>query len=241
MRDYVLFQICEPFRQQLISNHKFYVEQAQKRLLSQFDDIKGEANRFAEKWLEEHSHLYNPDRHDPGEFEERAFDKSITFYELLNDMRNTTRLSVVAGMFHEWDKQLRDWLSDELMHAFPGPAAKSAVWKRNFGDIIDLLECLGWPVRDQEYYAWLDACRLVVNIYKHGLGGSFEELKKNHPQFLEGVFDGELNQDEREQYLDHTHLKVSDEHMVHFSNAIIAFWADVPENTFQSQLLSIPN
>ena len=102
-----------PFRQELISNHKFYVEQARKRLLSQFEDVSGEADKFAEEWLSKADQWFDPDRHDPDEFQEQAYDKSITFYGLLTDMHDQTRLSVIAGMYHEWDKQLRDWLSLE--------------------------------------------------------------------------------------------------------------------------------
>lgn len=93
----------EPFRQQLISNHQFYMEQAQKRLLSQFKDISGEADKFAQEWLSKADQWFDPDRHDPDEFQERAYDESITFYGLLTDMHDQTRLSVIAGMYHEWE------------------------------------------------------------------------------------------------------------------------------------------
>jgi len=54
MSDYVLFQMWGPFRQSLIDGHLFYVGQARKRLLSQFDDIEADADRAAEErsvWL----------------------------------------------------------------------------------------------------------------------------------------------------------------------------------------------
>lgn len=68
----VLFQMWEPFRQSLIAGHLFYVEQARKRLLSQFDDIDAEADRAAADWLQNNSHRFDPDRHYAGVFEERA-------------------------------------------------------------------------------------------------------------------------------------------------------------------------
>lgn len=124
---YVLFQMWGPFRQSLIDGHLFYVEQARKRLLTQFENIEAEADKASEDWLENNSHRFDPDRDDPGSFYEAAGEAGIEFYRLLSDMRDQTQLSVVAGMFHEWDKQLRDWLVREIGHWHRGiwPPKKS--------------------------------------------------------------------------------------------------------------------
>ena len=137
----IFLHMWEPFRQQLISNHKFYVEQAQKRLLSQFEDISGEADKYAEEWLSRASQWFDPDRHDPDDFQVQAYDESIDFYGLLTDMHNQTRLSVIAGMYHEWDKQLRDWLSLEIRRSFPGEKTRAAIWGQPFPGIFDMLKC----------------------------------------------------------------------------------------------------
>lgn len=116
MSRYVLFQMWEPFRQALIERHKFYVYQARTRLLSQFDDIEGEADKAAKDWLELASQRFDPDRDDEGAIYEAANDEGIACYQLLKDMHGDIRLSVVAGMFHQWDKQLRDWTMREVLH-----------------------------------------------------------------------------------------------------------------------------
>ena len=130
---YVLFQMWGLFRQSLIDGHLFYVEQARKRLLLQFDDIGADADRAAEEWLKQRSHHFDPDRHDPGNFYEAAYEAGIEFYGLLSGMREQTRLSVVAGMFHEWDKQLRDWLAWEIQHWHHGKNVTLKVWSVDFG------------------------------------------------------------------------------------------------------------
>lgn len=241
MRGYVCFQMWEPFRQSLISGHRFYVEQAQKRLLRQFDDIENEADKAAEQWLAQHGRHFDPDRHNPEDYYESANEHAIEFYQLLNDMRDQTRLSIVAGMFHEWDKQLRDWLGREIQRMPFGEAVVSKIWAVDFNKITDFLECLGWTVRGEAYFKTLDACRLVVNVYKHGKGGSFDELKAKYPKYLldplsiDGV--SILGTD----YLDHTNLAVTDEHFREFSDAIIEFWSNVPENVFDSEIVSVPD
>jgi hypothetical protein len=238
---YVLFQMWGPFRQSLIDGHKFYVEQARKRLLSQFGDIEAEADRAAKEWLERSSHLFDPDSHDPASFYEAANEAGIEFYALLSDMRDQTRLSVVSGMFHEWDKQLRDWLVREIQHWHCGDDVAAKVWAVDFGKIADLLESLGWDIRSQDYFAKLDACRLVVNVYKHGKGKSLEDLKQTYPAFLQGPLEGFGSAFSDMKFRDHTDLNVSDEQFQEFADAIIAFWRDVPENVFGSQITSVPD
>lgn len=236
----VLFKMWGPFRQSLIKGHSFYVEQARKRLLSQFDGIEADADHAAEEWLQQSSQHFDPDRHDPGYFYERASDVGIEFYELLSDMREQTRLSVVAGMFHEWDKQLRDWLVREIQHWHRGDNVTRKVWSVDFGQIADLLESFGWNLRTAGYFNTLEACRLVVNVYKHGDGKSLADLRNLFPEYLDDPFKefgGTLSD---AKYRDHTHLKVSDDQFQAFSNAILAFWSDVPENVFESQLTDVP-
>lgn len=237
----VLFQMWEPFRQSLIAGHLFYVEQARKRLLSQFDDIDAEADRAAADWLQNNSHRFDPDRHDPGDFEERAYEEAIEFHGLMTDLRVQTQLSVVAGMFHEWEKQLRNWLVREIQHWHRGDKVKQAVWKTNLGNIFNLLEGLGWNVRSTTYFPILDACRLVVNVYKHGEGDSLVELKQKYPEYLDDPLRhvGELSLDA--DHLDHTHLKVTDAQIQAFSDAIVSFWSGVPENIFYEEKNTIPD
>lgn len=235
-----MLQMWGPFRESLIKGHLFYIEQAQKRLLSQFEGMEAEADRAAEEWLEKSGPRFDPDRHDPGDFYEAANDAGIEFYGLLSDMRDQTRLSVVAGMFHEWDKQLRDWLAREIQHWHRGDNVNMQVWSANFVQIVDLLESFGWDVRGKGYFSALDACRLVVNVHKHGDGKSLGDLKASYPEYLEDPLAGLGEGLADLQFRDHTNLKVSDDQIQEFSTAIMSFWRDVPENVFASQVTDVP-
>src|SRR3546814_4366230 len=69
-----------------------------------------------------------------------------------------SRLSVVAGMFHEWDKQLRDWLVREIQHWHHGETAALKVWSADFVQIAELLESIGWPIcRSEEHTSELQS------------------------------------------------------------------------------------
>lgn len=232
-----LFHMWSRFREKLIAEHNFYMEQAKKRLLSQFDNLEEEANKYSDKWLEKVSHHFDPDRHDPGDFYQQAYEEGIEFYQMLDDMKNRTRLSVVAGLFHEWDKQVRDWMVREIVHWHRGEEVKKAVWKANFHDIAELFEGLGWTLKSKNYFSALDKCRLVVNAYKHGDGGAFETIKAQYPDFIKSIGDDSIFRE----YADHSDLAVTEKHIDDFSSAVVDFWKDVPEYIVDGDHLTAPD
>ncbi len=230
----------EPFRQDLMVEHRFYVEQARKRLLSQFENMEAEADKAAEAHLEKMSIHFNPDKHDPSDFYEAANEKGIEFYQLLSDMRDATQLSVIAGMFQQWDKALRSWIVREMRHWHRGENATRSIWKADVPAIMDFLAAFGFNVKALPSYERLDAMRLVVNVFKHGNGRSLDELKESFPEFIfnplgrDGEFQSLL------QYSDHTDMKVSIERLDQFSKAILDFWKDVPTEIFLLEELNAP-
>jgi uncharacterized protein YukE len=237
---YVLFQMWGPARQLLIERHQFYIDQARTRLLAQFSDMKREAEKAAADWLRRASQRFDPDRGDEASIHEAAHDEEIAYYQLLEDMRDNVRLSVVAGMFHEWDKQLREWMEREIQHWHSGDEVRSKIWSQNVGELIDLFASLGWDIRHRPYYRALDACRLVVNVYKHGDGISFKDLKLHYPEYLENPFTGYEDNARGMAYVDHTNLKVTEQQIQEFSDAIVAFWSDVPDNIFDDSTRDLP-
>lgn len=233
------FQMWEPFRQDLMAEHRFYVEQARKRLLTQFENMEAEADKAVEDHLEKMSIHFNPDKHDPSDFYETAHDKGIEFYQMLSDMRDNTRLSVVAGMYHQWDKKLREWIVQEVRHWHHGKNANLSIWKADFPAIADFLVAIGFDIRKLSCYERLNAMRLVVNVFKHGDGPSFDDLKKLHPEFLLNPIGG----DEQLLPLDflyYTDLKVSDVHFDQFSDAILEFWRAIPKEIYIEEKLDFP-
>ena len=152
MGDYVLFQMWGPYREQVIEGHQFYVQQGKDRLLSQFTNIETESEEHSQKWLVSRSQYFDPDRHDPSDFYEKAHDEGIVHYQLLESLREQTRLSIVAGMFHNWDKELRDWLVREIKHWHRGKNVEKAVWDANFINVFDLLDLLPWSPKTSSFF-----------------------------------------------------------------------------------------
>jgi hypothetical protein len=232
----------ESCRQSLIGQHNFYVEQAHNRLLSQFSNMEQDAENAANAWLAERSMNFDPNRDDVGSIYEASGDAGIEFYMLLDEMRMQTRLSVVAGMFHGWEKKLRGWITDEMRHWHHGSNAPARVWAADFPSIMDLLESLGWPVRSQKYSQTLNGCRCLVNVYKHGDGKSLSELKQQFPEYLiDPIRSGYGLPPTELEWLDHTHLGVTDAQIQDISEAIVAFWEDVPSSILDRDDLQPPS
>jgi hypothetical protein len=235
----------EPFRQDRMAEHHFYVEQARKRLLSQFENIETEANQATEEHLEKVSIRFDADKHDPSRFNEdaheAAHEKGIEFYQLLSEMREATRLSVIAGMFHQWDKHLRDWIALEMRHEHRGKSTAKTIWGANFPETIDFLAAFGFDVKALACYPRLDAMRQVVNTYKHGNGSSLDALKKSFPEFISNPLDIAGVPEMFRQHSDHTDLKLTDGHVVQFSEAILEFWRAVPDETFCVDSSKLPD
>lgn len=235
--DRVFLQMWGPTRGYLIANHEFYVAEAKRRLLDQFTDesMEADANAFADEWLA--AKPFDPDRDDPGSDYEQAYDESIGFYQSLASLRDNTRLSIIAGMFHEWEKQVRDWLGTELGHHGFGKHAHAAVWSVKLDELFDLFEHCQWPIRSLGFFAQLQRCQLVTNVYKHGNGPSFDALKELAPDLagksgdLPAFFVSAL---------DYTSLTVTDDDLARFAEAITEFWRELPENIFFSQVAEVP-
>lgn len=86
----------------------------------------------------------------------------------------------------------------------------------------------------------LDACRLVVNVYKHGDGKSFQDLKKQHPEYINNIFKAMDRELDGMGFTDFTDLTVTNAQIEGFSDAIISFWRDVPDNIYEDSDADLP-
>lgn len=83
-------------------------------MLAQFENVFEEADKFTEEYLTKELQLFDPDQHDEDEIKERAGDEGTKFLCLLNTLHDQTRLSVIAGMYHEWDKSMGSYRVNSL-------------------------------------------------------------------------------------------------------------------------------
>jgi len=232
----VTFYFPERERDILVEQHDFYVKEAKSRLLSQFSDIEAEADVKAEETLERLAPTFNPDKHDEADFYELAQDKAISHWMALDQLRSSVGLAVAAGMFHQFDKTLRDKVVRELSHCLEREFVEKVVWSTDHPMLIELLQWLGIALKEKSFSKQIDVLRLVINVYKHGDGGSHKKLSKQHPKFYEGsaVF-AEFNIPP-----DFDKLTLSVEDINRFAAAIKEFWHALPHRLYENDMKQPP-
>lgn len=171
-------------RRHIVERHDFYVEQVKKRLFAQFQDIEAEAETYGNE-IYDAMGRYASKYDDPAMYAEAAHDATVDHLIMLSDLHNQVVLGALAGIYHQWDKDLREFIARELRHTTTDETIKS-IWKANAGEVFDLLKDFGWDCRNTAFFPALDASRLIVNVYKHGNGKTLGDLSKKYPNYLVG-------------------------------------------------------
>lgn len=220
----IIFEFYEPERLYFIELNDFYINQSKQRLLSQFNNLESEFNQKYEEFYEESGKHFDPDIHDSFTFVDASHDAALSYYFMLSSMKTQTYLSILAGMFHNFDKTLRAWIEKELRFRFLlGEKFRAQLWKVDITKIYDLFKVLGWNVRTENFYEDLDACKLIVNFYKHGKGSALTQIINKYPQYLS-------NKDFSINYTyDDSLVVLNEKDLEKFSNAISNFWRTVPD------------
>jgi hypothetical protein len=164
--------------------HDFYVEQVKAKVLSQFGDIESEAERYGNAEYDRLGELPGDEDSDMAEIAEEAMARAQNFYGLLSDLKKQMILGALAGMYHQWEKDLREFIERELRHNYAPETVAKVAWGANIADVFKVLSDFGWNYSACHFFSRIDACRLIVNVYKHGKGQSLEELARRYPEYL---------------------------------------------------------
>lgn len=234
-----IFYFPDYEKEEILENHFFYVSEAISRVLNQFSDveIKREADGLSDDCFKEASKKFDPDRDDPADVYEKSYHVGLGHWIALTEMRKSVILAVVAGMYHSFDKALRDKVVVELSSCLHRDAVSAVVWGLTFHQLIELLDILGLDVFGKSFLEKLDLCRLVVNVFKHGEGRAHDELSLKAPQYY-SRFKMEGIPDYPPRYYE---LNVDEVMFKDFAQAITDFWRSIPERCFQSQMKEIPS
>ena len=218
--------MCQLERENMIERVDFFARQVKRRVWDSFDDFGEQVQDHGEDIYRELGANLSNEYFDLAHIADIAYDESIKFSELLFDLRRDMTLASVAALYHQWEKDLKRFLARELRYYAEHP---DVVWTAKPNDILEWLEKQGWPYRSYTWFPVLDACRLIVNAYKHGKGRSLDELKNKYPQYL-GSFENDQsgNGEPDLTYLDHEDLLLTDEQFDKFVEAVKQFWNSFP-------------
>jgi hypothetical protein len=217
---------CRWSRKNALETTSVYVDGFSKRLIPIFDNIEEEASSAAEEaWQSAMSSTAYENSVDPSDFAEAARDYGVEVYENLYFVRQQIIGLATSGLYHLWERLLKQFICKELRHcSFGKRSVHEEMAKADFKELEKLLSQFGFCLAKQSYYADLSQLRLVSNVIKHGDGPSCKELQAVAPEMFQGYlyhFDVLSNADSLE-------LKLED--FVRYTRAITDFWNTFPEN-----------
>lgn len=215
-------------RQLILEKHDFYIEQLKVRVFSQLRDVAGEADRFLDAEYERLGSLPGDGNTGLDEIAEEALDRGQAFYGLLSDLRKQMLLGALAGLYHQWDKELRDFIEHEIRQDLDHAQA-TRVWSWDIKRVFDLLAAFAWDCRSCPFFPRIEACGLIVNVYKHGKGRSLDGLASRFPEYLD---DGFTQPPEVTNFVDHEWLSLSEEQLGEIGGALRSFWEAYPERLY---------
>lgn len=222
-------------RELFLARHDFYMDQMKARVLGNFQNMEEEADLVAEQVYERIGSMLSYGESDMAAAADAAFDHASEFYMMLCDLKKQTTLGALASLFHQWEKDLRGFMERELSRSYVKADVDRFCWQPNIGNLFDCLEEFGWSLRQASWFPQINACRLIVNVYKHGKGRSLEDLAQNYPQYLKSSLDhlgvGSLQRSS----LDHENLAISEVEFGQIADALRQFWVCFPERLYVTQ------
>ena len=228
----IQFDLTRDMKRHILKEHDFFVAQVKSRVFTQFQDMEADANRYAEEEFERLSNRPDTGETDMDSIAEDAHDNAVEYYGLLSDLRQSLILGALAGLYHQWEKQLREFVELELGHNGNRDKAAKKAWGGNIGDTFQLLAAIGWDVREEPFFPLIDACRLIVNVYKHGQGPSLKDLHSKYPDYLKDPLK-DWPSEFRERFLHHEWLTLPEGEFEKIAMSIRRFWIAFPVRLFK--------
>lgn len=229
MQEWTIASIDEETRQKLVSEHEFITTFGKEKLLKHLnlESIRTEAENAGQEALANFGANYDTNS-DPDYFWEMADEIRTVRYQAMWDFERNTRLSIIACFYFNWEKSLREWIASEILCWCKTKDVEAKIWRCEIRRIIDLLRDFNWNIRDYSFFKDLEACRLIVNVHKHGNGISFNKLKRDYPGFVKEEQDFK---DETSFWVESNSfrsLTITDADLDRFSGAITEFWNTMP-------------
>lgn len=103
-------------RRNVLERHDTYVKAVQARVLLQFLDLDSQAEEHAKSKYQALLEKPADGNVDMCELAEIAQEAGLEKYEILSFLKREMLLGSLAGLFHIWDRSLRDFLEGEFRH-----------------------------------------------------------------------------------------------------------------------------
>lgn len=234
----IVFWLNEMDRKAFIQENELYHTILKEKLLGKFDDNETNAINFANGVYPNWHSGKNPELSKmQSDF---AFAQYATYFGILDYLHFQTNLSILSGLFFQLEKNIRNWLVNDIAITYPINHAKHAILNSDMSKIFKFLACFENALLSMPFYGVLDECRLIVNVYKHGHGKAFDQLSALRPDLIAPV-----NAFARPGIKDtYSHfnllLKVEEVEIDKLFHAINEFWKSLPNCYTSSHMATAP-
>lgn len=224
----ILLYYCQWTKQAALDSTKVYTDSFSNRLIPTFDNISVEAKKVAEERYQSlmsrpAGYDYSYDSYGGGDAAEDAQDAGIQMYENLTFVKKQLIGLSVAGLYHLWERTLRQFLCKELQHLVDETELVKLA-KGDFKYFVKLLKCFSVDISRHGYYGKLNELRLVASTVKHGDARACSELIKLAPKLFEN-----------NSLIEYDYVRTADDlnsttaDFISYSNSITEFWMRLPQ------------
>lgn len=223
----VFLYCCQWTKRLALNELQAYVEGFHGRLIPTFDNIEEEAEKASQEiWEGAESASFNGYGDSYGDLSSDAFEVGLKVYENLSFVREQLIQLSVAGLYHLWERAIKQFIIKELKHYQYEDSVFKVVEKATFEDLVDILQQFTYDITVTTYYQKLNELRLVANVVKHGKGKSLEQLAQLAPHLFENPTISLIGISNNE------NLNLMSSDFMAYSNAIQEFWTSFPERVF---------
>lgn len=163
---------------------ELFIQALRERVLPQFADLDGEAERFAQAEYERLGQLPSSGDEplDMGDLAEQANDSAVTWYQTMCGVRQSLVNLHAVGLRHLFEQQLYDFVKHTRL---------SERAEADFKEDCKAVESLGCQLAVFSSWLKLEELRLLSNAIKHAEGSSSVQLKEVRPElFVDPVVSG---------------------------------------------------
>lgn len=215
---------------------KLFVDTYINRIAPVFASKEEETEKITEEYINEISGSFNPEYHDPADFQERAREYGYKYFDNLSLMQYNTRLMNIASLYQYWEQQIRRFTYYELtrQHKLENSKGRQIEFKtfcNSFKQIESLLVQCGVNINDLDSWEKINELRLLQNVIKHGDGVSSSDLEVLRPEFFRKSGDT-MFKDLYLTVLNDQVLEIEDNEIVEYGEALQLFWDELPEHMY---------
>lgn len=193
-----------------LKRHEFFVEYVKSHIFGDFfDKINQETNSIAE--------CFYAIIHDGNE-ERYAHGIIKDYREMLSWIKVHITFAILTSLYHQWEKDIRKCMGYQIEGGYDSASS--------IDELLDKFKQSGWDVRKESWFQTINACRTIVNVYKHNEIAR-NNLHEKYPQF----FNKELIQtlgEWGELYWGYEELSIQPEGFDEIADAFRRFWVNFP-------------